>query len=159
MLADELGHRPGYQGDPEPLPDERGEVVSRQGIEAKLLGIGRLAEPLVVLRDGFGERTQGEHQQRRWDPLGDEPGQGPGSRVAPVSVLNHDQQRPLPRGHLERADQKPAGVVPADLALQLTDELIVGEVEQHVAEQRRQALKSGRSRSHSSTRCAECWAG
>ena len=53
VLADELGHRPGYQGDPELLPDERGEVISRQGIEAKLLGIGRLAEPLVVLRDGF----------------------------------------------------------------------------------------------------------
>ena len=68
-----------------------------------------------------------------------------------MSVLNHDQQRPLPRGHLERADQKPAGAVPADLALQLTDELIVEVEGQHVAEQRRQALKLGRSRSHSST--------
>ena len=50
VLADELGHRLGHRGDPQPLPDERGDVISRQGIEVKLLGIGRLAEPLVLLR-------------------------------------------------------------------------------------------------------------
>jgi hypothetical protein len=141
VLPNEVGDRLRHRGDSQPLPDERGDVVSRQGIELKPLAAGCLAEPLVFLGDGFGERAQGEDQQRAGELLGDEPGERPGGRVAPVSVFEHDQQRLVLGGRLERAGQEPAGVVGAYLPLKLADERILGEVEwQDVAEQRGQAL-------------------
>ena len=142
MLTDEIRHRLRQRGDPQPLPDERGDVVSRQGIEVELLGAGRLAKALIFLGDGLSQRTQGEHQQCRGDLLADQPGERPRGRVTPVGILDHDQQRLLLRGLLERADQQPAGVVGAHLPLKLSDELVRGQVEgQHVTKQRCQALQ------------------
>ena len=62
MLTNEICYRLRHRGHPQPLLDQRGDVIGRQGIESKVLGIGCLAEALV-LRDGLCRRTQREHQE------------------------------------------------------------------------------------------------
>jgi hypothetical protein len=125
MLTDEIRHRLRHRGDSQPLPDDRSDIVSRQGIEMQLLTPMRPVEALVFIGDGSRQRTQAEHQQRPGELLGHQPGERPGGRVAPVGILHHDQQRPLLGGRPKRADEEPAGTVCAYLPLKLADERIL----------------------------------
>ena len=90
-----------------------------------------------VLGDRICQRTQGEHQQHARDLLGDEPRERPRGRVAPVGILEHEQQRLFFCNHPKGTDEQPAEVVGPHRPLEPAHDLVRGQVKgQHVGEQR-----------------------
>ena len=143
VLADELRDQPRNRAHPQPLGNQRGHIVGRQGIELEPLTSRRVPEP-PVLGDGIAERTQGQHQERRGSA-------GRRARPAPTRpsrTSGHPRARSaaaVASATIRRApDQQPAQVVGPYRPFELSDDLIGGQVKgQHVGEQRGQTLKVG----------------
>ena len=115
FLEDQLLDGTGQGLDAQPLAGEGQRILVREVAEPEDI-VGQLEQVLVLLGKARDLEPRRDDQHRLARLPGDLQRQGPGGRVEPVGVVDHQERRPARRGPAQQAEQQVVGVVGPDLA-------------------------------------------
>ncbi len=128
FLEDQLLGGTGHRLDAEPFAGESQRILVRKVAEPEDL-VGQLQQVLVLLGKGRDLNPRRDDQHRLARLSGYLQRQGPGGRVEPVGIVDHQERRPARRGPAQQAEQQVVGVVGPDLAGHRRGQLALGKIQ------------------------------